>query len=245
MSMGNEGSNVTIGEGVLGTKDRTVVQMIDFETFQEKSHFWGRLTIWSVILLTLVVPLYTSFVLGFHPGWTAIISGFIAYASIIAIVWIVEPISYYPILGVSGTYLAFLTGNLGNMCLPCASVAQSVVGAEPGTKKGEITATLAIAAASITNAVILLFVILGGSYLLSVLPGSVMSAFRFVLPAIFGGVIAQFALQKPTWGLVGIAFGLIVNLGPIPRTFHTFLCILGTVVICMLMEKIKAQKKQA
>ncbi|MEW9671834.1 small-conductance mechanosensitive channel [Ammoniphilus sp. 3BR4] len=236
MSMETAGKNLNISERVAGKE-------IDFETFHEKSHFWGRLTIWSVILLTLMVPLYLSFVLGYHPGWTTILSGFAAYASIIAIVWVVEPVSYYPILGVSGTYLGFLTGNIGNMCLPCASVAQSVVGAEPGTKKGEITATLAIAAASITNAVILLFVILGGSYLLSVLPESVASAFKFVLPAIFGAVIAQFAIQKPVWGIIGIAFGLFVNLGPVPRAFQTFVCILGTVVVCMLLEKIKGQKK--
>ncbi|WP_240689015.1 small-conductance mechanosensitive channel [Ammoniphilus sp. YIM 78166] len=237
MSMETAGKNLTISENVVGTA-------IDFETFHKKSHYWGRLTIWSVILLTLMVPLYLSFGLGYHPGWVIILSGFAAYASIVAFVWIIEPISYYPVLGVSGTYLAFLTGNIGSMCLPCASVAQSVVGAEPGTKKGEITATLAIAAASITNAVILLFVILGGSYLLSVLPESITSAFKFVLPAIFGAVIAQFAIQKPIWGIVGIAFGLFVNLGPVPRTFQTFLCILGTVVVCMLLEKMKAQKAQ-
>lgn len=34
------------------------------------------------------------------------------------------------------------------MCLPSASIEQSVVGAEPGTRKGEVTATLAISAAS-------------------------------------------------------------------------------------------------
>lgn len=79
--------------------------------------------------------MYLSFVLGFHPGWATILSGFSAYAAVVAVVWVIEPISYYPVLGISGTYLAFLTGNIGNMCLPSASIAQSVVGAEPGTKK--------------------------------------------------------------------------------------------------------------
>jgi hypothetical protein len=243
MSISNEGKNIEFSEGIIGTKEMVTTQMIDFETFHVKSHFWGRFTIWSVIILTLMVPLYLSFVLGYHPGWTAIISGFTAYASIIALVWALEPISYYPVLGVSGTYLAFLTGNIGNMCLPCASIAQSVVGAEPGTKKGEVTASLAIAAASLVNIVILIFVILGGSYLISIMPDSVVSTFRFVLPAIFGGVIAQFAIKKPLFGIIGIAFGLFVNIGPVPRALQTFLCILGTVVVCMLLEKLKGQKE--
>jgi hypothetical protein len=235
-------SNEVKSEVVEQVHGKAADNAIDFETFHEKSHFWGRLTIWSVIIFTISLPLYLSFGLGFHPGWSTILAGFLAYASIVALVWVIEPISYYPTLGVSGTYLAFLTGNIGNMCLPSASIAQSVVGAEPGTRKGEVTATLAISAASIVNTVFLLFVILGGSYLITMMPDSLTAAFKFVLPAIFGGVIAQFALQKPLWGIIGIAFGLFVNLGPVPRPLQTFLCILGTVVVCMLLEKMKNKK---
>jgi len=135
-----------------------------------------------------------------------------------------------------------LNGNIGNLCLPSASIAQAAIDAEPGTKKGELTATLAIAAAAIVNTTILIFVVLGGSFLISLLPETVVDVFRFVLPAIFGGVIAQFAIQKPIWGVIGIAFGLFVNLGPVPAALQTFLCILGTVVVCMLLEKIKTNK---
>jgi len=158
------------------------------------------------------------------------------------VVWVIEPISYYQILGVSGTYLAFLTSNIGNMCLPSASIAQSVVGAEPGTKKGEVTATLAIAAASIVNTVILVFAIFFDSYLIALLLATLTASFQFVLPAIFGGVIAQFVIKKPLWGIVGLAFGLLVNLGPVPTSLKTFLCILGTVVACILLEKLKNKK---
>ncbi|WP_099354091.1 small-conductance mechanosensitive channel [Fredinandcohnia onubensis] len=238
MPVTREENNLSINESV-----PVSASSMDFETFQLKSHFWGRLTIWGIIALTLIVPLYLSYVLGYHPGWSTIISGFTAYAAIIMFVWVLEPISYYPVLGVSGTYLAFLTGNIGNMCLPCASVAQRVVDAEPGTKKGEITASLAIATASIVNAIILILAILSGSYILTILPESVLNSLNFVLPAIFGGVIAQFAIKKPLFGVVGIAFGLFVNLDPVPRAFQTFVCILGTVVVCLLLEKIKKQEK--
>ncbi|WP_399630281.1 small-conductance mechanosensitive channel [Sporosarcina sp. SG10008] len=240
MTIMNEGETEVMMQGDLRTDETDAT--LDFATFHAKSHFWGRLTIWSVIVLTLALPLYLSFGLDIHPGWSPILSGFLAYASIIAVVWFIEPISYYPILGVSGTYLAFLTGNIGNMCLPSASIAQSVVGAEPGTKKGEVTATLAIAAASIVNTVILVFAILFGSYLIALLPATLTDSFQFVLPAIFGGVIAQFAIKKPLWGIVGLAFGLLVNLGPVPASMKTFLCILGTVVACILLEKLKNKK---
>ncbi len=232
------------GQETAAAVEITPAKTLAFETFHAKSHFWGRLTLWTVIILTLMLPIYLSFGLGYHPGWTAIITGFIAYASVVAAVWVIEPISYYPVLGVSGTYLAFLNGNIGNMCLPSASIAQSVVGAEPGTRKGELTATLAICGAAIVNIVFLLFVVLGGSYLITLMPESLTSSFRFVLPAIFGGVIAQFAMQKPLWGVIGIAFGLFVNLGPVPASLRTFLCILGTVIVCMLLENMKDKSER-
>lgn len=153
----------------------------NFATFHSQAHFWGRLTIWSVIICTIALPLYLSFGLGYHPGWSVILTGFLSYGAVVSIIWFVEPISYYPILGVSGTYLAFLTGNIGNMCLPSASIAQSIVKAEPGTRKGEVTATLAISAASIVNTTMLIAVILGGSYLINALPESIRASLQLCI----------------------------------------------------------------
>ena len=107
-----------------------------------------------------------------------------------------------------------------------------------------MTATLAIAAASIVKTVVLVFAVLFGLYLIALLPESLTASFQFVLPAIFGGVIAQFAIKKPLWGIIGLAFGLLVNLGPVPASLKTFLCILGTVVGCVLLEKLKSKKRK-
>lgn len=242
MTLNNEVENKNLEHGLGGLEEAGSLKTITFEKFHERSHFWGRLTIWAVILLTLALPLYLSYGLGFHPGWSVILSGFLAYAAVVGVLWIVEPISYYPILGISGTYLAFLTGNIGNMCLPAASIAQAAVGVEPGTKKGELTATLAMAAASIVNITMLLFIVLGGSYLVTLLPQSIVDSLVFVLPAIFGGLIAQLGIQKPLWGVIGVALALAVNLGPVPTSLKAFCCIFGLVIICLLLEKLKKSK---
>ena len=94
------------------------------------------------------------------------------------------------------------------MCLPSASIAQSVVGAEPGTRKGEVTATLAISAAS-----------------------------KFVLSANFCQSHCATCIAETGMGSYWDCFWLLVNLGPmISRSLQTFLCILGTLVVCMLLE---------
>ena len=64
------------------------------------------------------------------PFFSAIVNGFIGIASAVGVVWIVEPISYFPIIGVSGTYMAFISGNVRNLRIPCAMVAQKIAGVE-------------------------------------------------------------------------------------------------------------------
>jgi hypothetical protein len=233
---------MAMNESVLVDKKIEITGNYEMSTFHQKSHFWGRLTIWTVLALSMLFPLYLSFVLGFHPGWGPIIAGYLTYATMIGKAWIVEPISYYPTLGISGTYQAFLTGNISNMCLPVAAAAQNYLGVQPGTKKGEITATLAIAAASLTNMTILFIIIFSGSYLLSIIPESVQKVFPFIIPAIFGGILAQFAIKKPTFGVIALAVGLAINLLAIPLFLKGLLCIILTVVICYYMEKIKLSK---
>jgi hypothetical protein len=227
--------------------DSTEVQVnhsLGMEEFHQKAHFWGRLTMWLVIVLTLTLPLYLSFGLGYHPGWTPILAGFLAFAAMIGYAWVIEPISYYPTLGVSGTYLSFLTGNISSMCLPSAAAAQNALGVEPGTKKGEIVAALAISAASLVNIAILAFIIAGGSYIISIIPPAIQNTFQFIIPAIFGGIMAQFAIKKPVYGLIAMIIGLTVNLLPIMAFFKGIICIVLTVAICIYLEKIKVKKAQ-
>lgn len=62
--------------------------------------------------------------------------------------YVVEPVSYYAALGMSGTYLSFLSGNIGNMRVPCAALAQDVTKSEPGTIQAEVVSTMAICGSS-------------------------------------------------------------------------------------------------
>lgn len=212
------------------------------EQFHNQSHYWGRLTIWAAVILCLALPISLSFVLGHHPGWNVIIAGILAYAGVAAVLWFLEPLMYYPILGVSGTYLGFLTGNIGNMCMPSAAAAQNAIGAEPGTEKGEITATLAIGAASLVNKLFLIPMILGGAVLVARIPEHIQQIFPLILPAIFGGVLAQFAIKKPIFGVVALVIGFLINLTALPIYFKMLICILLTIGVCLLLEKRSEEK---
>lgn len=212
--------------------------------YHSKIHFWGRTTIWIVLILSLFLPFYLSYGMGFHPGWQIILSGFVAYAGLVAVAWVMEPVMYFPILGVSGTYISFLTGNISNLVLPSAAAAQNAIGAEPGTEKGELTATLAIGAASIVNKLILIPIIIFGAVIIANLPESVENVFPLILPAIFGAVLAQFAIKKPIYGVVALVLGLIINLIALPVFLKSLTCIVLTVLICLQLERMKEKKQK-
>jgi len=209
-------------------------------TFHRQSDYWGRISLWLVVIASLMPPVYFSFVLGLHPGWGAVAGGLTGYASFIGVLWFLEPITYFPALGRSGTYIAFLTGNVANMCLPCSASAQEAVGAVPGSAQAEVAGTLAIAAASLTNIIVVIAVVMTGSFILTILPPSVQESLQFILPAIYGGVLGQCALKHPVYGLIAIVIGVVVLFSPIPAPVKVVSCVFGTVLAAVWLEKWKA-----
>lgn len=207
--------------------------------FHQSAHLWGRITMGLGILISFALPLYLSYVMGYHPGYDLILKSFLAYAAVIGFVWVLEPVMYFAILGVSGTYIAFFTGNISNMCLPSAAASQEALKVEPGTEKGEIVGTLGISAASLVNKIILIPIILLGLWLLTVIPESIQEVFPYVLPAIFGAVLAQFSLKYPMYGVLALIVGALVNISPTPLILKNLVVIIIVVALAFQLEKRK------
>lgn len=167
---------------------------------------YGSLTNLLAIPLCFIPAIYLWLVKGAFPGWNNILTGWMYVASMFAIYSVVEPICYFPILGLPGTYMSFLSGNIGNMRVPCAVVAQESLGVEPGTKKAELIATLGIAGSIFTNTIMVTIAAIGGAALMSVFPTVVLTAFKYVSSAIFGAMFAMFASKNLKYG----AFALVV-----------------------------------
>lgn len=167
---------------------------------------YGSLTNLLAIPLCFIPAIYLWLVKGAFPGWNNILTGWMYVASMFAIYSVVEPICYFPILGLPGTYMSFLSGNIGNMRVPCAVVAQESLGVEPGTKKAELIATLGIAGSIFTNTIMVTIAAIGGAALMSIFPPVVLTAFKYVSSAIFGAMFAMFASKNLKYG----AFALIV-----------------------------------
>src|SRR5512135_245464 len=124
-------------------------QEIDPQVYQDEFskpiHKVGMITCGLAIIGMFLPPIWLYLEYGVFPPVSAIMVGMGLALTYAVPFFIIEPISYYPTLGDAGTYMSFLAGNISNMRLPCAAVAQTVAGVEEGTKEGELIATVGIA----------------------------------------------------------------------------------------------------
>ncbi len=147
--------------------------------------------------------------------------------------YVVEPVSYYASLGMSGTYLSFLSGNIGNMRVPCASLALDVTESEAGSIQAEVVSTMAICGSIITNLIATTAAALVGTAIVSVLPEAINIGLKtYASAAIFGATFGNFALKKPKVAVFGLLIPLICKLiGGIPAWLIIVLSVFGTVLI--------------
>ena len=113
------------------------------------------------------------------------------------IVWLISSVAefliYTPMLGSGGGYLAFITGNLINMKIPCAVNARDMVGARTGTAENEIISTISIATSSLVTIIVLALGVLLMVPLQPVLQSPVLQpAFECVVPALFGAMAYKY-----------------------------------------------------
>ena len=97
----------------------------------------------------------------------------------------------YPMLGIGGSYISWLCGNVADIRVPAATMAQRVAGAEPGSPEGDVMATIGIAGSVFVSVAILTLFTFIGSAIMPMVPKFVTKAFGFILPAVFGAVYAE------------------------------------------------------
>lgn len=139
--------------------------------------------------------------------------------------------------------MAFLSGNIANMRVPCAVVAQDVVGVEAGTPEAEIVATLGMAGSIITNIIVVTIAAFAGKTLFNYFPPIVIESLDYVLPAIFGALFSLFAVKYPKYGVfgIGIAAFLLGIVKVIPTFLLVPLCVFSTIGFSIFSNKRKAK----
>ena len=164
-----------------------------YEQYQKRTHLLGRAV--SVITLALLVgaPFVIGLYLGTMPNLGAALRAFVSVGLVWTVSSVVEFLVYTPMLGAGGSYLAFITGNLINMKIPCAVNAKELVGAKSGTAENEIISTLSIATSSLVTILVLAAGVLLLTPLRPVLQSEALQpAFANVVPALFGAMAYKY-----------------------------------------------------
>lgn len=212
-----------------------------FAAYTKTTNRWGRITLFIGFLIATSMPFIVLATTDLDISTGQVLTAWIAVAAAYGAFYVVEPLTYFPILGPAGMYQAFLIGNVANKLLPSAIVAQHTIEATPGTRKASLAATAAIAGAAAVH-VVSLVVLVGilGTWIVSIMPESITDVARvYILPAILGGVMVQLiaTLKQVKATAIAIGVALVVILLIVPNTpqivssFAIALCVILTVAI--------------
>ena len=167
------------------------------KNYMTQTDRYGKIWIWTAAVVVLMVPVAICVYYNAWPEMTAVLKGLLGVAPIYWTVGCIEVITYTPMLGVGGTYLAFVTGNLTSLKAPSALTAMENAGVKPGSEEGEVISTIAIATSSIVTTVIIVIGVICIVPLTPILEAPVLEpAFAQMLPALFGGLGVAFVSKN-------------------------------------------------
>ena len=237
-------------------KERVKVSM----DYNLKSHIIGKIWMFASLVVFFAVPTAICLYYDVKPdmkvlGSTAVIIPFL----INFLSGVFEPIIYSPMLGTNSAYLAFITGNLSNLKIPCVVKAQEICGTKLGTEENEVVSTLSVATSTlVTTLIIAIFVlILAVSNLQDAIVKNewIIPAFTCVVYALFGSLGGKYVVKNIKLAVfpltiivvLSIVLGVLkVNPGSAYLFVGIALCaIFGILQVVREKKKQKAQEETA
>ena len=169
-----------------------------FTEFNNSLHRLGKILLFVSMILLLSVPFVIGALNSVMPGLGSFLSGMAKVGIIYIPVAIDEFLVYTPMLGVGGSYISFLTGNVTNMKIPCAMNARDMAGTTVGTPENEIISTISTATSAIVTTLVIVVGVLLIVPLQPVLQSeTLLPAFNNVVPALFGALGLKYFAKSP------------------------------------------------
>ncbi|MBU5626748.1 hypothetical protein KQI82_07450 [Oscillibacter sp. MSJ-2] len=235
--------------------EKTDVTQETFETaskaYYKSVHFWGQLTLILGMVFSTFGAIYFGFIKGYFPGWTPIITAFMAIFGVMGHVFLDLPslITDVLLMGPAAKYMASLTGNVQNMRLPSALGAKAAVDCGlAGGPKEHVIASIGVIASTIVNTVFLVIMVIVGTVLIRILPESFQEILTYILPALFGAIFVQFALMNWKCAVTALAVSVLIltvfsNI--ISGNYQAFIAVVATIVINVFFAMASEKKKKA
>ena len=164
-------------------------------SYNDRNHLFGRIFLSIALIIIILIPVIMAIALQTAPDFVVILKSMIPLLVFI-VGGFIEVMTYSPLLGTSGTYLAFFTGNLVNLKVPCAVNARDIANVKHGSKEGEIISTISIATSTIVTSII---IALGVALLVPLTPilesETLAPAFDTAFTALFGALAYKYFMK--------------------------------------------------
>ena len=181
--------------------------------YMKETDKYGKIWIWTASVVVLMVPVAICLYYDAWPEMSAVLKGLLGVAPIYWTVGVIEVITYTPMLGIGGTYLAFVTGNLTSLKAPSALNAMENAGVKAGSEEGEIISTIAIATCSIVTTLVLVAGVCVLTAITPILNSPVLApAFDNILPALFGGLAVVYVSKNWKLAMAPLLFMVVLFL---------------------------------
>lgn len=220
-----------------------------------KSHIVGK--IWMALAMLIFFAVPTTICLYFDVKPDMSVMGTIAVIVPFLINFlsgVFEPIIYSPMLGINSAYLAFITGNLSNLKIPCVVKAQEICGTKLGTEENEVVSTLSVATSTlVTTVIIAVFVlILAVSNVETAIKNTpwITPAFTCVVYALFGSLGGKYVVKNIKLAVfplvIIVAFSLILGFAAPKLGIGSAYLFVG-IALCAIfgiLQVVREKKKQ-
>jgi len=202
------------------------------KTFDENTYKFGRIWYLVAVFLMLAVPFVISIYFNAWPPLEKIFAGLLSVAPLFYTIGVIEILTYVPMLGPSGTYLGFVTGNVSGIKVPASINALKISGYKIDTPEGEVVSTLAIATSTLVNTTVLILGMLALIPLTPILESDLLAPmFANVMPAMFGALGVVFLLKDWKIASVPLAFMLVLFfVFKVPSSYVSVLVPIGIVI---------------
>ncbi|MBS4785904.1 MAG: hypothetical protein KH009_07320, partial [Clostridiales bacterium] len=128
--------------------------MNDKNSYFNRAHRLGRIGTLIAIAFMLGIPIAICIIYRDIPSFSQVMTNAISLLAVYVPTALSEVISYTPMLG-TACYITFITGNVGNMKIPCALNAMEMTDSPLGTERGDTVSAIAVSVSSMVTMVII------------------------------------------------------------------------------------------
>lgn len=218
------------------------------QNFNDWVHSFGMISSLVLLVAMTAYPIIISMVYGVWPNLKQLWPGVVAVILFMAPWWPGETIGYMSIMGPGALYMSYITGNVTNLRMPATVGTINALGIEPNSEKCHTMAIIVCGASIITSIAVLAIGVVLAVPLKPVLElEALQPALNYVVPALFGGLVAQTVLKgarKFVLWLIPLAICLYCSYFTSMNSAYYMLIAIAVSAVIFIADYKRGSKKQ-